>query len=115
MTNLKKYLEYFIALNLIILGIDKFIGFIPESCSLMGVGSSLMWKLTGVIEILLGVLLFLGRYTNFILGFIIGLMLWAILMHIVNGTYDIGGAIFLAILCIIPFFLGEKNNQTKTV
>lgn len=105
MDKIKKYTIIFIAINLLILGVDKFFQFIPLSCTLMiDASKSLMYGL-GVIEVGLGILLLLGKFTKFILIGVCLLMVWAIVMHLVSETYDIGGAVFLAILSIVPLLL----------
>jgi len=110
MKALKKYLIYFIALNLIVLGFDKFFTFIPETCSLMTDLSKPFSYTIGIIEIMLGVLLFLGRFTKAILIFVILLMVWAIAMHLKAQTYDIGGAIFIAVLALIPLIIKDSKQ-----
>lgn len=97
-----KIVIYFLGLNMIILGFDKFFKFMPEACTLMENAPAERLYVIGVIEILLGVLLFTGKYIRPILIFILLLMVWAIYMHMRTGTDDIGGAIFLGALCLIP-------------
>ena len=108
MEKIKKYVIYFIALNLIILGIDKFFTFIPAACSLLTEATTSMSYSLGVIEILLGILLFAGKFTKTILIFVVLLMISAIIMHLMNDTYDIGAAIFMAIIAIIPLVLPTR-------
>jgi len=105
MKNLKRYIIYFIALNLIILGLDKFLKLMPVACTLMTDASDTILYIIGGLEIVLGILLFLGKFTKGILIAVVLLMLWAIGMHLINETYDIGGAVFLAVVAFIPLLL----------
>jgi len=100
-------LEYFIALNLIIIGLDKFFTFIPEACSLMIDASKGFLYIIGVFEILLGVLLFFKKSTRIILTLIVLLMIWGILLHLYTSTDDYGGAAFLCILALLPLILSK--------
>lgn len=109
MANVKKYLEYFIGLNLIVFGVDKFIGFLPIACTLMEGADPTIWKLTGVLEIILGVFLLLRKYSRIILAVVIAFMSYAVFAHLKIGTNDIGGAVFLAVVCLVPFVLKEEG------
>lgn len=109
MKNIKRYIIYFIAGNLIILGIDKFTRLMPLACTLMEDASDNMLYAVGVIEVVLGILLLLGKFQKAILIAIVIFMLWAIVMHLMSGTYDIGAAIFLAIVSAIPLFLKDQS------
>jgi len=112
MKKIKKYIIYFIALNLLVLGMDKFFLFIPDSCTLLVDAPKSMLYTLGVIEVVLGILLCLGKYTRTILVAILVLMISAIVMHMVNDTYDIGGAVFLILLVLIPLMLpAERVNS----
>ena len=111
MEKAKKYLIYFISINLFILGLDKFLKLMPLSCTLLTDASeSLMYGL-GVIEILLAVLLFLGKFTKTILVVVVLFMVWAIVMHLMADTYDIGGAVFLAVLSTVLLVLPKSINN----
>ncbi len=110
MKTIKKYLVYFIALNLIILGFDKFFVFIPEACSLMTDGPKNLLYSIGVIEIVLGLFLFFGKFIKPILILVILLMLWAIYAHISVDTTDYGGAIFMGIVALIPLIIPEQKT-----
>lgn len=108
MDKVKKYTIIFIAINLLILGVDKFFLFIPLSCTLLVDASKSMMYGLGVVEIGLAILLLLGKFTKSILIGVCLLMVWAIAMHFISGTYDIGGAVFLAILSVVPLLLPSE-------
>lgn len=109
MNKAKKYIIYFIALNLIVLGADKFFGLLPVACTLMEDDASInMLYGIGVAEIIFGLVLFTGKYHRTILVLIIVMMTGAIIMHILTDTYDIGAAIFLGVLAGIPLFIKES-------
>lgn len=113
MEKIKKYLIYFIAINLFILGLDKFLKLMPLSCTLLtDTSNSIMYGL-GVVEVVLAVLLFAGKFTKTILIAVVLLMVWAIVMHLMADTYDIGGAVFLAVASVVPLLIPKStvNNQ----
>lgn len=113
MKNINKYIIYFVAINLLILGIDKFFQFIPESCTLLEDASKTMMYSLGVIEIVLAFFLFVGKFTKKILLAIVLLMAWATLMHFMNDTYDIGGAVFLGIIALLPLFIKSDVGSAQ--
>lgn len=115
MKNFKRYLVYFIALNLIILGIDKFLKIFPLACTLMADASDNLLYGIGVAEIMLGILLLIGKAQKLILTFIILFMLFAVIMHLMQGTYDISAAVFFAILAAIPLFIDGPNSTKPAI
>lgn len=108
MKNLRKYFLYFIGINLIILGANKFLKLIPEACTLMDDASSTILYGIGAFEVVLGILLLIGKYSNTILILLIVFMLWAVGLHLYNGTYDIEAAVFFAVLAFIPLLMKEQ-------
>lgn len=111
MQKIRSILIYFIAINLIVLGIDKFAKFIPESCTLMDSASPTLLYVIGVIEIILAFLLFMRKGTRTILLLIFLLMAWAVGMHMKAGTDDIGGAVFLGGISLLPFVLDKISKK----
>jgi len=88
------FLRIFLAINLIIIGIDKFYTFLPP-CSLMKNVSATGAMIGGLIEILLGILVLFKIQLKPVLYTSAFLMGAAVVSHLVNGTYDLGGALFL--------------------
>ena len=98
----------------LMIGVDKFLPFMEPSCSLMNDIPVGIWKGLGVVEIIAGILIWLPKYRKFISGFFLAFMLFFIIYHLVENTYDIGGAVFMAVLLGFlvwdPKFL--KSNKT---
>jgi len=109
MKNLKKYTIYFVALNLFVLGLDKFFLFIPESCTLMVDAPKTVMYSLGVVEVLLAILLATVKFTKIILILICVLMAQAIGMHLFKGTYDIGGAVFILVFALVPLMMSDDR------
>ena len=110
MENFKKIIIYFLALNLLIVGIDKFFLFIPESCSLLVDAPKSMLYSLGVIEIVLAILLFFSKYRRIIFVMILVLMISAIVQHLINKTYDIAGALFISIVVLISLIILSERD-----
>lgn len=96
------------------IGTDKFFGYLKPPCSLMGNISSTVWSILGVVQIIAGVLIWLPRYRKHIAGFFVVFMLVFSVIHLTQGTYDVGGAVFMAILLALiawnPKFIRPKNE-----
>ena len=80
------------------IGADKFLFFIEPPCSVMNTISPTVWKLLGVLQIAGGILLWLPTFKKYVAGFFILFMLFFTIFHIVENTYDVGGAVFIAFL-----------------
>jgi len=93
------FLRIFLAINLIIIGIDKFYTFLPP-CSLMKNISTTGAMVGGVVEILLGIFILLKIQLKPVLYTTAFLMGAAVISHLINGTYDLGGALFLMLYAL---------------
>jgi len=80
------------------IGIDKFLEFLQPPCSLQASISPIAWQGLGVLLISCGILLWSPKYSKHIAGFWAVAMLIFSIIHLIRGTYDIGGAVFLAVL-----------------
>lgn len=72
-------------------GIDKFVEFLP-TCSLIPHLPAFAMPLTGVLEIGVGLLLLLNKYTMTLLQLITLVMFSGVVLHTLLGTYDFSGA-----------------------
>ena len=106
---MKNILQYILAISMIIVGIDKFLFFLP-TCSLTEVASTTQLMVVGIIEIILGILLLLDKQAIIILIITILLMLFAIVTHLMIGTIDIAFAVMGLITTIIILFQKRKEN-----
>ena len=102
----------FLAISLIIIGIDKFFFFLPP-CSLMENVSGQAAIIGGILEIVLGILVLLKIQLIPILYITAFLMGAAVLTHLINNTYDIGGAFLLMCyaLGLVYFYKKESNTE----
>jgi len=87
-------------LLMLMLGVDKFYP-IAEPCSVLMEWSPTALKVLGVIQILRGVLIWFETTRKLVAGFFLGLMIYFIVRHLMTDTYDIGGALFLAGICLL--------------
>ncbi len=82
----------------LMVGADKFGAFLDPPCSMMNEIPELIWHGLGVLQILAGILIWLPTYRKYIAGFFFIFMLAFTAVHLIQGTSDVGGAIFMAIL-----------------
>ncbi len=111
--NLRNIIIGTCSLLLIIVGIDKFLFFLEPPCSLQESIPTMLWRGLGVLQILGGIFIWFKNYRKYIIGFFLGFMIFFTFYHIINDTYDVGGAVFLAILfgvlILNPNFLKRKD------
>ncbi len=105
------------SLLFIMIGADKFFPFMEPPCTLMNSISPIIWKLLGCLTLAGGVILWFPKYRKYVAGFFICYMLFFIIVHLVHGTYDIGGAasmaVMLGLLVWNPDFIQSKKVQTN--
>jgi len=81
--------------------------------------SPTVWKLLGVLQIAGGILLWLPTFKKYVAGFFILFMLFFTIFHIVENTYDVGGAVFMAFLLGLlvwnPAFLKGKGKYKERI
>jgi len=96
-------------------GLDKFLAFLEPPCSLMGSIPSLVWQLLGVMQITAGIFIWLPKFRKYVVGFFFVFMLAISSVHLIQGTKDIGGSLFMAILLGLlvwnPSFLGGIKKE----
>lgn len=96
------------------IGADKFLNFLEPPCSLMGSISPIVWSILGVMQIAGGILIWFPKYRKYVAIFFTLFMLTFIVIHLVNNTYDIGGAAFMAVLLGLlawnPGFIRGKKD-----
>jgi tryptophan-rich sensory protein len=96
------------------IGADKFLSFLEPPCSLESSIPSIVWSILGVMQIAAGILIWSPKYRKSVAGFFFVFMLVFTMVHIVMGTYDIGGSVFMAVLLGLlvwsPSFLRGKGN-----
>lgn len=109
--NIKVIIVTISSLLLLMVGADKFIGFLEPPCSLMDTISPALWKLLGVIQILGGILIWNARSRKLIVGFFLAFMLFFTAYHLINNTTDVGGAMFMAVLMGLLFWNPEFINK----
>lgn len=114
--NLMKVLVGFISLMFLTLSVDKFLYFMEPPCTLMDTIGPTIWKLLGVATLIGGILIWLPKYRKSVASFFIVYMLGFTIYHLVSGTSDVGGAVFMAVLLSIvvwnPSFMQGKKKVT---
>jgi len=98
MMNISKILTGVCSLFFFMIGADKFLSFLEPACSLQHNIPSTIWMVLGVLQLIAGVLIWLPKFRRVIVGFFFVFMIVFMIVHIVQGTSDIGGAAFMAVL-----------------
>lgn len=101
------------SLLFIMIGADKFFNFLTPPCSLMDNIPTLIWRILGVLQLAGGILIWLPKFRKYVAGFFVIFMVFFIIVHLSQGTNDIGGAAFMAILLALlfwnpPFLRGQS-------
>ena len=99
------------------IGVDKFLNFLEPPCSMMNSVSPIIWKSLGVLQVVSGILIWLPKYRKYVAGFFAVFMLVFTIIHLVNNTYDIGRAAFMAVVLGLlawnPRFIRGKSELDK--
>ena len=98
MMNISKAIIAICSLLFLMVGVDKFFAFLEPPCSLMGSISPIVWNILGVLQIAAGILIWLPKFRKYVVGFFFVFMLVFTLVHLTQGTYDVGGSAFMAVL-----------------
>jgi len=94
----------------IVFGVDKFIEFLP-TCSLVSVIPKEGMLITGVLEIVLGLLILLKKYTLASLQIATAIIIGGLMLHLITGTFDISGAVFGAVLGVGLIISQKRKNR----
>jgi len=109
-----KVLTALCSLMFFMIGLDKFFYFLEPACSLMESIPSGVWYALGVMQLAAGILIWVPRFKKHVAGFFMVFMFFFIIVHLIQGTYDVGGAIFMAVLLGLlvwnPSFLRGKEG-----
>ena len=112
--NLTKIITAVCSLLFFMIGADKFVMFLEPPCSMMDSISPVIWKVLGALQLAAGVLIWLPKYRKYVAGFFAVFMLFFTVTHLINSTYDIGGAAFMAVLLGLlawnPAFLSGNKS-----
>ena len=78
-----------------------------------------IWKTLGAIQLAAGVLIWLPKFRKYVAGFFFVFMIIFSIIHLMEKTYDIGGAVFMAILLGLlvwnPNFLKGKRHKKNPI
>jgi len=108
--SLENMLQILFAVFCIVFGIDKFLEFLP-TCSLTNHIPQSGMMVTGILEIILGIALLLKKYTFTALRLVTGIMLGGLILHLMTGSYDVGGAVFGAVLGLILIVSQKRKSK----
>jgi putative oxidoreductase len=99
-----------VGLLMIVFGLNKFLNFMPQpEPGAMGaemvtlatiLSASPFMSIIGIIEILGGIALLIGKYVPLALTFLVAVLLNATLFHLFYDTKNVGGALVFLILCL---------------
>lgn len=112
--NISNIITAICSLLFLMIGADKFLNFLEPPCSLMGSISPIVWYALGAIQLAAAVLIWMPQFKKHIAGFFTIFMIVFTIVHLTQGTYDVGGAAFMAVLLGIlfwnPEFIRGKKN-----
>jgi len=96
-------------------GIDKFVEFLPKCSLLNHLPVWWMWA-TGLLEIGLGLLMIIDKYTMIAFQLAAVVMFTGVVLHTLIGTYDFSGALVGTVVAMILIFLsrGKPADLTKS-
>lgn len=110
--NIRNVIIAFCSLMFFMIGADKFFHFLEPPCSLENSIPTIIWSILGVLQLASAVLIWIPKFRKYVAGFFCVFMLIFSLVHLSQGTYDIGGSAFMAVLLGIliwnPSFIGRK-------
>jgi len=113
--NIKNVIVAICSLLFLMVGADKFLFFLEPPCSLMGEISPTIWKALGVMQLAAAILIWLPKFRNYITGFFTVFMLVFTVVHLTQGTYDVGGAAFMAVLLgLLAWNPGFLNRGSRS-
>lgn len=105
------------SLLFLMVGADKFLAFLEPPCSLMESIPAAIWKVLGVLQLVAGILIWSPKYRKYVAGFFTVFMLFFTIVHLTQGTTDVGGAAFMAVLLGLlvwnPGFLGREGKASS--
>lgn len=96
--NLTTIITAVCSLLFFMVGADKFFSFLDPPCSLETSISPIIWKLIGALQLATGILIWMPKYRKYVIVFFFVFMVFFTLVHLFYGTYDVGGAVFMAVL-----------------
>jgi len=102
--NFSKVLIFIVSLMFMMIGVDKFLNFLEPPCSLMNEINPLIWKALGVLQIAAAILIWSPKFRKGISGFFMIFMIVFTIVHLSQGTRDVGGAAFMAVLLGVIFW-----------
>ncbi len=110
---LRNIILAYLSFSFVMVGADKFLDFLEPACSLMGSVPKMVWYALGVLQIISGILIWMPKYRKYLAGIWMVFMLIFTAVHIVQGTTDFGGSLFMAIVLGVlvwnPSFIREKH------
>lgn len=96
--NLSKILIALCSLLFLTIGPDKFFPYLEPPCSLMDRINPMAWKFIGVLQIAAGILIWLPKFRNYVVGFFFVFMIIFTVIHFSQNTSDFGGSLFMGVL-----------------
>ncbi len=113
MKNIYTPLRIIFGILCLIIGIDKFVPFLG-GCTINSEIPSWGSYAIGVLQLLVAVTSLIGikpRLTTYVA---MGVFSIGILLHLINGTYDIGGAVFMVVFAIVLRYIIYRDTMAQT-
>lgn len=111
---LTKIITAICSLLFLMVGADKFLGFLEPPCTMQDHISPIIWKVIGLMQLAAGILIWFPKFKKVIVGFFAIFMVAFTIIHLSQNTTDVGGAVFMAILLGLlawnPSFMRTKTN-----
>jgi hypothetical protein len=112
--NIANIITAICSLLFLMIGVDKFFPFLEPPCSLAHNIPWAAWSALGALQIAAGILIWLPKFKKYVVGFFFIFMLFFTIVHVSQGTYDIGGSTFMAMLLGLlvwnPSFIRGKES-----
>lgn len=108
--NLYDILRIAFGIFCIAFGFDKFIEFLPKCSLLDHLPVWSMWG-AGALEIILGILLIMDKYTKIALQVLAMVMFGGVVLHTLIGTYDFSGALIGTLWPMLLLYMQMKKSD----
>ena len=112
--NITNIITAICSLLFFMIGADKFFSFLEPPCSLMNSVPAIAWTILGVLQLAAGILIWLPNYRKHVAGFFMVFMIVFSIIHLLENTFDIGGAASMAVLLGLlvwnPAFLRGRDQ-----
>jgi len=111
--NISNVVTAICSLLFFMIGADKFLNFLEPQCSLMNTIPPTIWTILGILQIAGGIFIWVPKFRKYVAGFFFLFMSFFIAYHLINKTYDIGGAVTMAVLLFIILWNPNFSRENQ--